>query len=288
MGSHKSQQPHHRRDTDNSNLKLHLRLATIAGRTYRLITLRPDTQAAFSTNNYHATWHIVSDPAGARLLARLLWGLAYQRQPDTLIVLHGAHLKPTPFDGDPSEPILLAASHLTRLDAKTARVLKARLPHLGNPMQTVRWQTFGLDALLSEQDRFYPLAESRALDWAENRWQWQHEQMHHLGGCLCYMAPPALLRYQAFQVYRVGAEAKPGRDNSHYLAENSRVSVYGDGEVQIFTDYRERRTLAMAARREVLAEAGRPQHPDDLHRAIYARYWEVEDRRAQMRGRRRL
>lgn len=43
-----------------------------------MVTLRPGTNALFSTNFYHGTWHILSDWHGARLLGRLLWGRAYQ------------------------------------------------------------------------------------------------------------------------------------------------------------------------------------------------------------------
>ena len=43
---------------------------------------------------------ILSDQRGAQLLARLLWGLSYQRRPGTLILVHGKHLLPTPFEAD--------------------------------------------------------------------------------------------------------------------------------------------------------------------------------------------
>jgi hypothetical protein len=33
-----------------SRLKMHLRLVTIRGETYRVVTLRPSTRIAFSTN----------------------------------------------------------------------------------------------------------------------------------------------------------------------------------------------------------------------------------------------
>jgi hypothetical protein len=63
-----------------SRLKMHLRLLRLGGDTYRVVTLRPSTRVGFSTNFYHQTWHIVSSQRGSRLLARLLWGLSFQRQ----------------------------------------------------------------------------------------------------------------------------------------------------------------------------------------------------------------
>jgi hypothetical protein len=55
-------------------LKLHRRRLRLDGREHTVITLRPGTDARFSTNRHHETWHVLSDRGGARLLGRLLWG----------------------------------------------------------------------------------------------------------------------------------------------------------------------------------------------------------------------
>ena len=68
-------------------LKLHRRQLRLDGRQYTVVTLRPGTDARFSTNHFHDTWHVLSDWHGARLLGRLLWGLAYQRVPGTLVLV---------------------------------------------------------------------------------------------------------------------------------------------------------------------------------------------------------
>jgi hypothetical protein len=60
---------------------VHRHLVRLDGREYTVITPRPGTGVSFSTNRYHGTWHVLSCLRGARLLARLLWGLAYQRVP---------------------------------------------------------------------------------------------------------------------------------------------------------------------------------------------------------------
>src|SRR4051794_38913944 len=96
-----------RRLPAESRLKMHLRLLSLGRDVYRVVTLRPSTRIGFSTNFYHQTWHIVTSQRGARLLARLLWGLSYQRQPGTLLLVHGSHLLPTPFEAERSDPFLL-------------------------------------------------------------------------------------------------------------------------------------------------------------------------------------
>ena len=60
---------------------MHLRLLTIDRHAYRIVTLRPGTEIVFSTNFFHETWHIVTSQRGAHLLARLLWGLSFERHP---------------------------------------------------------------------------------------------------------------------------------------------------------------------------------------------------------------
>lgn len=151
-----------------SRLKLHLRLLTISGATYRAVTLRPSTEVAFSTNFFHQAWHIVTGQQGSRLLARLFWGLAFQRQPGTLVLVHGKHLLPTPFDAERSNPFLIVPTGLTDTDPDRHRCLKRRLLHLGPPSTTVRWQTFGLDVALGQGQ-----AASGGLRWTESKRLWQ-------------------------------------------------------------------------------------------------------------------
>ncbi|EJF7737493.1 hypothetical protein M8692_004848, partial [Shigella sonnei] len=67
--------------TPGSVMKLHRHSVMLDGRSYTIITLRAEADVRFSTNRFHETWHVLSDEPGAKTLARLLWGLAYQRQP---------------------------------------------------------------------------------------------------------------------------------------------------------------------------------------------------------------
>lgn len=54
--------------------KLHRRRLRLDGREYTVVALRPGTEARFSTNFFHGTWHVLSDWHGARLLGCLLGG----------------------------------------------------------------------------------------------------------------------------------------------------------------------------------------------------------------------
>ena len=150
-------------------LEVHLRVVVIAGTTYRAVSPRPATRARFSTNYFHDTWHVVTGCGGAAVLGRLLWGLAFQRRPGTLIVIDGPHLVTTPFEGDRPDPIVIVPAGLTGFDADHLRALRRRL-RAGVPPTTIRWQTFGLPAGL----------DGRASAWPD-RGAHAREQVHRLG-----------------------------------------------------------------------------------------------------------
>jgi hypothetical protein len=278
MRSSAKQQPQNARIA-GPDIKLNLRVVRIRDRSYRLLTLRPGAHAAFSTNHFHDTWHILSDGHGARVLARLLWFLAYQRAPGTLVALYGEHLRPTPFEAEPSTPVLLVPSHLTPLDRAAFRLLKERLPRLGRSQGTVRCRTFGMDAGLTDE---YPgTDEAYAPLWRdEYQHLWQAEQMRWCGGWICYAAPPLVLRYTAQKIHRLDA-SRQGEDYQ-YLAEHG-WQFPPDGEMQIFRDYRERLSRAAQARRELAAEGALPDDPATQRERIWERGFAIE-RRLQSRA----
>jgi hypothetical protein len=273
--------PSRQRRPGPNRLKLHLRQLTIGATTYRLITLRPATAVSFSTNLDRDTWHILSDLRGARLLARLLWDLAYQREPGTMVLIYGRHLRPTPFDADPSDPILLIPAHLTGPDAKAFRQLKSRLGRLGPPQQTIRWQTFGMDAALEGNPDPFGYRRWEAIrDPARReamRVHAQREKMCRCGGFVCYTASPGILREEALAVYHL----RPEFDGMgyHFLARE-------DGEVQIFADYHRRLSEAAQARRDVLARIGMMPDPEAFHEEVWHRRNEIRARRTDGRERR--
>jgi hypothetical protein len=273
-----------------SRLKMHLRLLQLAGDVYRVVTLRPSTRIGFSTNFYHQTWHIVTSQRGARLLARLLWGLSYQRQRGTVLLVHGSHLLPTPFEAERSEPFVIAPGGITTLNASSLRVLKDRLKCLGAPTRTIRWHSFGLDAVLrawQSEDR--QRAKGR-LRWRQDQFIWRQEQMQHLGGFIVYSAPPAILRQQALAIHslRVATNNRAAEMDYHFLAEQtSEGSWLADGEVQIFADYAERVAAATQARRDLVPNPNQPITSEELQEVVSRRRDRIKALRTRSRARQR-
>lgn len=240
-------------------IKLHRYLLCLDRREYTVITPRPGTGVRFSTNRYHGTWHVLSDLRGARLLARLLWGLAYQRVPGTLVVIGPPLLDPSPFDAEPADPVALVPAMLTPLRAQAARQLRHRLP-LGMPAGTVRWHTPGLvpavTAWRHERDRppgqrlwYLPPDARRRID--------------RVGGVLVLAASARELKSWAVAVAQLGDWLQHGMDYTDL--------IWTDGEVQVFTDYRRRVEAAQMARREVLVGLARQLPPADQRPLIWQR-----------------
>lgn len=262
-------------------MKLHLRLVKVRGNTFRLVTLRPETSVAFSTNYFHETWHILSDAHGARLLARLMWGLSYQRQPGTIIVIHGEHIKPTPFGAERSDPIALLPPGLTKQDAKTLRQLFRQLKHLGPSQSTVRWHTFGLDQALSEwQEKYQGDLSVEVNDplhhWQEKRRLWHAEQMFRRGGFVCYSAPPEIMRSQSLIISQM--QTDDYEMDYHYLSRD-KGNCWPDGEVQIFDDYHARLAAAAQARQQVFQRDNLPTDSLQLYEIIAVHREEILRRR---------
>ncbi|GAB3846819.1 hypothetical protein ACFPIJ_40020 [Dactylosporangium cerinum] len=226
-------------------VKLHRRAVWCDGREFTVITLRPDTDCRFSTNFYHDTWHILSDWRGARLLGRLLWGLAYQRRPGTLVLIDRPHLGPNPFDGRPGDPIVLVPSDLTALSVRAAQALRRRLPLRGAPDGTVRWQTHGLDPVVAQRvpwDERPPGVQRAPIVPVRG----PQPKIDRVGGLLMFAASAHDLRSYAPDVHELGRYAFRGMDYTEVESP--------DGEVQVFNDFRHRVSAATAARRELRAE----------------------------------
>ena len=112
--------------------------------------------------------------------------------------------------------------------------------------------------------------------------------MRHMGGCICYCAPPAILRAQAVWIaqLRVQADDSMREMDYHFLAAPRSGRWYGDGEVQIFADYSARVSEAARARRDILTglaapgpEATRSVGPDDTRHTIQQRSLKMKQRR---------
>lgn len=237
-------------------MKLHRHALSCDGHDYTVITLRPGAYARFSNNYYHETWHILSDWHGARVLGRLLWGLAYQRMPGTLVLIDRPNLDPSPFSGEPADPIALVPSRLTSLSERAARDLRARLP-LTRPAGTVRWQTHGLDQAIAAGRR-------SAASW---RNQPGDARIGRSGGLITFAATPDILREWAVDAYRTGEHAFAGMD---YVFFNGQCR-WAEGELQVFRDYRRRVSATARARREILASIPRQVPLSDAERLIWQR-----------------
>lgn len=255
--------------------KLHLRPIAINRRTYRVASLRPSCGVGFSTNYYHQTWHIISDPAGAAVLARLLWGLAFQKQPGTFVCIHGPHLRPTPFDAAPSDPIVLVPTGLTPVVADDLRALRERLRRPSREGMRVGWPSFGLDRLLDEEER------DELHDRRPSNWQvWRDQELidvRHEGGCVVVAGPACALRQAARALHYLASSGGDG--NYTYLGRYQGSSP--DGEVQVFDRYHSMLSEAAEARRRTLAAGDAPREPADFLWTVGLRRHEIcEERRA--------
>jgi hypothetical protein len=257
-------------------IKLHRHVIRLGGAPYTVITLRPGTDVHFSNNRYHETWHILSDPLGARLLGRLLWGLAYQRVPRTLVLIERPHLDPTPFDAAPADPIALVPAWLTPLPTRDARELRKRLP-LTRPAGTVRWHTPGLAAAAAAEPGTWPSMPGSGREWRAGAGGGRH-RIERAGGLLIFAATPPVLRDWAVDVYLLGEPPNSPMDY-RYIGWPYGMAYTDlgrtDGEVQIFADYRQRVSAARVARREVLAGLTQPVPPADLEPLVWQRGAEV-------------
>jgi hypothetical protein len=251
-------------------LKVHRRRLRLDGRPYTVVTLRPGTDVSYSTNAFHDTWHVLTDWRGARLLGRLLWGLAYQRNPGTLVLIDRAFLDRNPFDAEPADPIALVPALLTPLSTRAARELRHRLPLRHSPDGTVRWHTHGLDAAVARRRAGYggQVGTWRA-PWIEPIGF--QERVDRIGGLVTLAATPPRLREWATHVSTLGDWAVHGMDYAELDWPN--------GEVQVFRDYRRRVSAAEVARREILAELPGPLGPDSLNPLVWHRGRQVRDRR---------
>ncbi len=279
----------------DARLKLHLYLEPVGDVTYRILVPRPGTKVFFSTNYFHNTWHIISDRSGSQFLSRLMWGLSYQRQANTLVYLSGEFVVPNPFDAEPSEPIILTSSQLTPLNSKHFAHLRHKMKNPGVPHTTVRCLTFGLDAALN----YIKEAEQQSNETHFSFWQamkiypwWEdyqeadtREVMRRCGSCICYAAPPHILRRQAF----ITARLKPnsyGMDY-HYLAEPWKRNQSANGEIQIFKEYQSMLRDAATARNEIEARQGEVTSLEADNTKVQNHALAVRERRKSARRRQR-
>ncbi|RJQ80772.1 hypothetical protein D5S17_06960 [Pseudonocardiaceae bacterium YIM PH 21723] len=231
----------------SDRMKLHRRELRLDGRDHTVITLRPGTTARFSTAYFLDTHHILTDLPGAQLLARLLWGLSYQRVPGTMVLIDLPHIDTDPFDGEPGDPILLVPADLTAMTRRAAAELRRLLPLRTPPTGTVRWHTPGLANKIADIEAY------RANPYEHRSYEPPPDDRRMLITGTSRMVQVAagtdLLRTWAGGVATLDFTYQP--TPHHYLDSNARRHWAGPwdiGEVQIFEDYHQRVAAAKASR----------------------------------------
>ena len=244
---------------DLETIKLHRRTRVLDGRACTVLTPRPSQPERFATNSFHNTWHVLTEPPGARLLARLMWVMSYQRKPGTVLLLDHPLLVTNPFDADPSLPILIVNSDLGGPSRAGLDALEAALPLRTPSDGTVKARTDGFSRMLAD-------GPSR---WDRDVGRPAHQLRHWIDraqNVLVFAAAPPELRTWAEEVARVAAWVDEHPESSGTDAEfPNRV-----GEVQIFCDYTERVAQAQRVRRDLFPGRDHAELLDLERQAVWA------------------
>ena len=247
-------------------VKLHRRHVDLDGRAFTVLTLRPSTECRYATNFFHETWHVLTDPAGARLLGLLCWSLAFQRRPGTMVVIDHPLLVPNPFDADKSAPIVIANADLAPLNRTAITQLKRLLAGKRPSEGTVRLSTSGLDRLLTAD----PAIDLLELQQNSGVWWNDHQRRgwtDRVNGVVVLVAPPPVLQWWAIWLSRLGSHWYRGSD---YTALDHPTTRKGEGEVQVFENFATMVTQAIATRERVFPGVPHRELLADERRAVWA------------------
>lgn len=246
-------------------LKMHLHLLRSSRAEYRVLTLRPGIDVQYASNYFHATWHFLTDHIGASVLARLWWALSFDRNPNVLVVIDGAHVVCNPFDDEPCKMLVFCNGDRMFVDDDVLRLV-ARERRAGTPsVKTVSLRTHGM--ALVERAAQVELAGSDKRPWnrrmgrgpyhRDERKLWMREIVEARAGAVVYRAPAEVLRVQALRIAQMSNSARlpingavGGRTNHEYLAAG-RGLRQPLGEVQIYTGFRDMVSAAARASQSV-------------------------------------
>jgi hypothetical protein len=247
---------------DSARLKLHRRRLRLDGREYTVLTLRQRAEACFSSRRamkWSADWQLITCPAGARLLARLLWGLSYQRRPDTILLLDLPHLTTTPFEADPPTPVVFVPSRRTTLPAGAAHALRRQLPLSTRPEGTVRLLTHGLDRAFAGDLPPPPPWDDPARTEGQNVWIAAH------GGILTLAATDTALRGWAVELR--GLRLNDPEHLPYLHLDFPQLT----GELHLLGDFHDQVSVARQARADVLGGEATPPDLQHLRELIWDR-----------------
>ncbi|MCF2527503.1 hypothetical protein [Yinghuangia soli] len=258
------------------NVKLHRRTLLLDGRRYTVLGLRPAAAERFAVNHFHGTWHIVTHTAGSHLLAALLWGLSYQRTPDTILVVDRPFLDANPFDAQPSPPIVVVPVQTTPFGDGAARDLRRKLP-LGPSEGTVRLHAHGLAAALTDSRAWFAARPPQNYHGYDQRHM--RPVIRQRAGLLVLPGTADWLREWAVQIGGLNAEAHRGPYAPRGMDYDD---IHEDFslEVQVFADYRARVTAARLAREQLPDEVRTGQDETGQTAEVWSRGTEI---RAHMR-----
>jgi len=241
-------------------LKVHRRSLSINGLRSTVLSPRPSEPARFATNRSHGAWHVLTDVAGAHLLARLCWAMAYQRHERTVVVVDPPLLVPNPFDADPSAPIVIVNNDLGPLSSDAATDLQSQLPLTTPSEGTVVLQTRGLDLALDDPAAFAERDEqaSGPNDDRTRRW------IEGANGLVVIAAPPPVLRAWGVKLWGLGQSLTGGTSWSYLDLPNQ------DGEVHVFDDLADQVGHAVALRELLFPDRSRQALAEDERRQMWS------------------
>ncbi|MDI2126712.1 hypothetical protein [Yinghuangia seranimata] len=230
---------------DDGAVRLHRRTVRLDGRDYTVLGLRPGTTERFAVNRFHETWHVVTHTAGARLLGRLLWGMAYQRRPNTIVVVDRPFLDANPFDAEPSLPIVIAPGDTAPFGDRAARELRRMLPLTGRPSEGgVTLRAHGLPSTPEAAHAWFDGRHREWHGWKQRRFR---PTIEVRSGLLVLPGTARKLQEWAVEIGRLTATHQRPMD---YEFVNEDYSL----EVQVFAAYRDMVTAARLAREQVVNE----------------------------------
>jgi hypothetical protein len=252
-----------------SEVKLHRREMMLDRKSYTVLSPRPTTPFSFATNSFHETWHVLSDARGAHLLGRMFWSMAYQRKPNTIMVIDYPLLVPNPFDADPSSPILIANTNLGGLSKTAVAQLKHNLPFKSPSRGIVRLTAPGLDRVLAGQTDL----EREQRD-SGDRWN-DHQRAGFtdlVNGVVVLAAAPPTLEWWALWLSELGTRWYQGMDYTALdHSPNRGWRRAGEtGEVQIFERFTTMVSQAAEVRKRLYPYSGHRELLREEREAVWA------------------
>jgi hypothetical protein len=244
--------------SNQERLKVHRRTVLLDRVRYTILSPRPSSTERFATNRFHEAWHVVTDVAGAHLLARLCWAMAYQRHDRTLLVIDPEMMVPNPFDADPSSPLVIVNHELGPFGREVAADLRSKLPFRAPSEGTVVLQTRGLDLALED-----PQAFAERDDQAS--WRDKHQRRRWIeggDGLVIIAAPPPVLRAWGVELSGLGRWSDE-RSSRSYLDYPK-----NEGEVQVLDDFAGQIANAVSLRGDLFPGQDQRRLTDDEKQQI--------------------